>query len=89
MPYRLTLPPSNLRPISDYITALSAKGLPYQGVFTEFILKSAQNKEGIQFSLLKCTMKSMLDRDTALSIKKEREEMLSVMRDQEVGAEEV
>lgn len=88
LPYRLTLPPSNLRPISEYVTTLSSKGLPYQAVTTEFSLVKAQNKEGIEYSLLKCRMKKRLDKPAMVALKKERDEMLSVMRDQEVGAEE-
>ncbi len=88
LPYRLTLPPSNLRAISDYITGVSSKGFPYQAILTEFSLGEKQNKEGIKYSFLHCRIKRYLDVATAREVLEQRVELLSVMRDQAVGAEE-
>lgn len=49
-PYRLTLPPSNMRAMSDYISGVSLKGIPFQLVYTQFSLKSQKNKDGIEYS---------------------------------------
>ena len=88
LPYRLTLPPSNLQAIHEYITSMSSKGVPYQGVVTEFSLKKGQNKEGIEYSLINCKMKEKLSLNMLKEIKKQRDELLSIMREQAVGAEE-
>jgi len=49
-PHRLTLPPSNLRPVDEYVSMLTGKNLPYQLVQTEFSLAGQKNKDGIQYS---------------------------------------
>jgi len=49
-PYRLTVPPSNLKGIDKYITFLSSKGVPYQLARTKFTLNEDKNQDGIVFS---------------------------------------
>jgi hypothetical protein len=88
LPYRLTLPPSNLKAINEYVTTLSAKAIPYQAVITEFSLKPTKNKEGITYSLLACKQKQVLPREEVVKIKKLHDEMLPIMKEQAVGAEE-
>jgi len=51
-PYRLTLPPTNLEAIDEYIRDLTSAGKPYQLVITKFGLKEKTNKEGVAFSYL-------------------------------------
>lgn len=51
-PHRLTLPPTNLEAIDEYIRDLTSAGKPYQLVFTKFGLKEKSNKDGVQFSYL-------------------------------------
>jgi len=52
MPYRLTSPPSNLKAVDLYVSLLTSQGIPYQLIETEFSLRVAQNKEGIEYSEL-------------------------------------
>ena len=51
-PYRLTLPPTNLEAIDEYIRDLTSAGKPYQLVVTKFSLKEKTNKDGVAFSYL-------------------------------------
>jgi len=50
LPYRLTLPPSSLKAIDDYISMMTSKGLPYQLLRTRFGLKKTKNRDGIIYS---------------------------------------
>lgn len=52
MPYRLTVPPSNLKAVDLYVSLLTSQGVPFQLVETSFSLKSAKNKDGIEYSEL-------------------------------------
>jgi len=52
MPFRLTVPPSNLKAVDLYVSLLTSQGVPYQLVETEFSLRLAQNKDGIEYSEL-------------------------------------
>lgn len=52
MPFRLTVPPSNLKAVDLYVSLLTSQGVPYQLVETEFSLRTAQNKDGIEYSEL-------------------------------------
>jgi len=52
MPFRLTIPPSNLKAVDLYVSLLTAQNIPYQLIETEFSLRVAQNKEGIEYSEL-------------------------------------
>jgi len=52
MPYRLTVPPSNLKAVDLYVSLLTSQGIPYQLIETEFSLRVAQNKDGIEYSEL-------------------------------------
>ena len=90
LPSRLTIPPSNLKPIDMYVTILTGKGTPYQLVVTEMSLKKVQNKDGIAYSeLVLRSLSKIEDRDAALRIKAMRAEFLGVMRGQTITAEEV
>lgn len=52
MPYRLTVPPTNLKAVDLYVSLLTSQGVPYQLVMTEFSLRTASNKDGIEYSEL-------------------------------------
>jgi len=52
MPFRLTVPPSNLKAVDLYVSLLTSQGIPYQLIETEFSLRVAQNKEGVEYSEL-------------------------------------
>jgi hypothetical protein len=94
LPYRLTLPPSNLKAIDMFISLLVSKGLPYQLVVTNFMLKKAQNKDGIVFSEIDPKKIGIItDPKKAAFLKQLLSEFKPVMRGQEIvmaeyGAEE-
>ena len=50
MPYRLTVSPMNLSEVDLYVSLLTSTGTPYQLVMTEFSLRPAQNKDGVEYS---------------------------------------
>lgn len=52
MPFRLTVPPSNLKAVDLYVSLLTSLGTPYQLVVSEFSLRTAANKDGIEYSEL-------------------------------------
>ncbi|MBE9570095.1 MAG: hypothetical protein IMF11_05685 [Proteobacteria bacterium] len=52
MPYRLTVPPTNLKAVDLYVSLLTSQGIPYQLVMTEFSLRTASNKDGVEYSEL-------------------------------------
>lgn len=52
MPFRLTVPPSNLKAVDLYVSLLTSQGIPYQLVETEFSLRAVKNKDGIEYSEL-------------------------------------
>jgi hypothetical protein len=52
MPFRLTVPPSNLKAVDLYVSLLTSQGVPYQLVETEFSLRSVKNKDGVEYSEL-------------------------------------
>jgi len=52
IPYRLTVPPSNLKAVDLYVSLLTSQGIPYQLIITEFSLRSTQNKDGVEYSEL-------------------------------------
>ena len=52
MPFRLTVPPTNMKAVDLYVSLLTSQGVPYQLVETEFTLKKATNKDGVEYSEL-------------------------------------
>jgi len=52
MPFRLTVPPTNMKSVDLYVSLLTSQGIPYQLVETEFTLKKVTNKDGIEYSEL-------------------------------------
>ena len=90
LPYRITIPPSNLKAVDLYVSLLTSKGIPYQLIETELSLKKVTNKDGIAYSELEFSkVRAITDMDEAQGIKKLRTEFLGVMRGQTILAEEV
>ena len=52
MPFRLTVPPTNLKAVDMYVSLLTSLNVPYQLVQTEFTLKAVKNNDGIEYSEL-------------------------------------
>lgn len=85
LPHRMTLPPSSLKAIDDYISRLTSKGLPYQLVHTTFKLKEAKNAVGIKYSEIKPERGILItDPEQATNLKKLLRDMKPVMRGQEI-----
>ena len=69
MPIRLTIPPTSLKIIDEYMTHLTNKGLPYQIVKTKFELETAKGA-GMDYSKIKLTMEDHLkDKEGMLQLK--------------------
>jgi len=89
LPLRMTLPPSSLKAIDNYISMLTSKGLPYQLVHTIFKLKETKNKEGIKYSEIKPEKGQLItDQEKALKLRTMLEEFKPIMRGQEIVLEE-
>ena len=89
LPYRLTVPPSNLKAVDLYVSLLTSKGIPYQLVKTKLSLNKVTNKEGIAYSELVMSNGGLItDMLEAKRIKKMRQEFLSVMRGQAIKADD-
>lgn len=89
IPFRLTVPPSNLKEVDKYITNLSGMGIPYQLVETIFSLRETKSKGGIKYSLLVLEAGAQVQhRESALRFKAQRDEWLPIMRGQAVSAVE-
>ena len=89
LPHRMTLPPSSLKAIDDYISRLTSKGLPYQLVHTTFKLKEKPNQDGVKFSEIKPERGILItDPKQAANLKKLLHDLKPVMRGQEIILEE-
>lgn len=89
LPHRMTLPPSSLKAIDDYISRLTSKGLPYQLVHTTFKLKDTKNAKGIKYSEIKPERGLLItDPKQAANLKQLLKDMKPVMRGQEIVLEE-
>ncbi len=88
-PNRLTLPPSNLRELNDYLATLTLKMIPYQLVYTKFTLESAQNKDGIEYSKIVFTpVGSISDPELANLVKTMLVQWMPAMTGQSFGSDE-
>jgi len=89
LPYRLTVPPSNLKAVDLYVSLLTSKATPYQLVRTEISLKKVQNKDGIAYAEMVFENAGVIDtKEEALRIKKLRDEFMITMRGQAIKATE-
>jgi hypothetical protein len=89
LPYRLTIPPSNLKAVDLYVSLLTSKAIPYQLVRTKIKLKKVQNKDGIAYAEMVFENVSMVDtKEAAFRIKKLRDEFMTVMRGQPIKVDE-
>ena len=60
LPSLLIGPPTSLREYSAYAVKLTQKGKPLVIIKTKFSLESAQNKQGIKYSKLVCSLEATL-----------------------------
>jgi len=93
IPYRLTVPPSNLKVVDLYVSLLTAQGIPYQLIETEFGLRSVKNKDGIEYSELILRnvgpSKMIRSREDAMKMKALIAQWKHVMRGGQVLADEI
>ena len=88
VPYRLTVPPSSLRAVDEYLTVLTSKGLPYRAVRTVFSLEPMR-KGGMEWSALKLRHEGVINtKEDAEMILRMKQTFLAAMRYQEVRADE-
>lgn len=64
-PILLTLPPTSIKSLSDYLKRIITKGLKSCRVITKITLKKVQNSTGISYSQAQFSMVSVLDEETA------------------------
>jgi len=84
-PNRLTLPPTNLEAIDEYIRDLTSAGKPYQLVITKFSLREKSNKDGVAYSyLVPETVGYITKPKVADEIKARYHKFKSFMRGQEI-----
>lgn len=89
LPFRLTLPPTSLKPHDAYMVDLSNRRRPYPTVVTEISLAKAKNKGGIEYGQVQMAMAGEInDRDTLIEIRNLRDKLAETMATQEVTADE-
>jgi len=96
IPTRLTVPPSNLKPVNQYITTLAKKAYAYIMAETEFSLKEVKNKDGVAYSQLVLKVKIgekdqphyITDKPTLEGIMAMKKQWLNEMREAEILAAE-
>lgn len=64
-PILLTLPPTSIKSLSDYLKRIITKGLKSYRVITKVTLKKVQNSTGISYSQAQFSMVSVLNEYTA------------------------
>jgi len=73
IPKRLTLPPSNLGQIQDFLIALADANIAYPLATVKFSLSPTKNKDGIEYSLINFEIIDFIDqfeeKEKALEIK--------------------
>uniref|UniRef100_A0A6M3J0V7 Uncharacterized protein n=1 Tax=viral metagenome TaxID=1070528 RepID=A0A6M3J0V7_9ZZZZ len=90
MPFRLTLPPTSIKVMQEYIPLVESRGQPYQLTITEFSLEAAANKDGIKYSRLVCKdVGKITTTKEAYGIKTFIDQWKEVMRGQAIRSEEI
>lgn len=68
LPKRLTLPPSSLGAVQDFLVLLLDRKIPYAAALIEFKLKEAFNKQGIKYSEIVFNPLKVITDETQLRI---------------------
>lgn len=80
-PHRITIPPTSLGVFDQYVATVTDMGMAYQLVYTEFLLKTTPNKDGVVYSELNMKVISAIkDMPTAQAIKTQMEQWAEAMR---------
>lgn len=89
-PFKLTAPPTNLKPIDRYVTQLSSKNAPYQLIRTTFGLVKQKNKDGIEYSELTFDAAGAVDtQEEAAAIAQTVKDLKASMRGLAINSEEM
>ena len=96
IPTRLTVPPSNIKLVNKYVTALAKKSFTYYMAVTRFGLKEASNKDGISYSQLILTVAQdaegvpqyIMNKDLILGVQGMKKKWLNEMREAEIMFQE-
>ena len=88
LPFRLTLPPSNIKALDKYISDLAAMGKRWRQSWTEFKLVPQKNKDGIVYAELVMTHTKDIPWDQAIMAKDIAGKLFPILRD-EVRQEEM
>ena len=89
LPLLLTLPPTSLKNLSDYIALrIVSKGMRSYGVVTKVSLKKAQNAGGINYSQAVFSLAGKLSPEQTKAMAEYSQGIRSITRQLAVGAEE-
>jgi hypothetical protein len=70
IPKRLTLPPSNLGAVQEFLVGLRDRNIPHELAVIRFGLKPSKNKDGIAYSTMTFELKAVItDPETAKALK--------------------
>ena len=81
LPFRLILPPSNIRPFDSYISALVTMGYPWRATVTGFGLKESKNKDGIKYSELSLVPQYVVGKDQVAASREIAKKLSFLMRE--------
>lgn len=88
LPYRMTLPPSNLKAFDSYISALVGRGYPWRMVQTLFGLKPVSNKDGIKYAELSLAAGGVMPAEQVALSKKIADKLMPILRDKDIRFDE-
>lgn len=75
----MTIPPTSLKPLRSYLSALTDKKVSVNTVLTEFKLNNVENREGITYSELALSRGEKLDDSVAAYLLKFKKEILAAL----------
>lgn len=88
LPWRLTMPPTSLVSISEFLSILTDKGLPYTMFFVTFNLEKITGNFNYSKVNLNIDRGDQLPAIDYLAVRKLKDEILSSITEQEISAEE-
>jgi hypothetical protein len=89
LPYRLTLPPSNLKAFDGYISQLVGRGYPWRMVWTSFSLKPTKSKEGITYAEIVMSAAGSISQEQVTIAKRIAEQLMPILRDGDIRSSEL
>jgi hypothetical protein len=89
LPYRLTLPPSNLKAFDGYVSRLVGIGYPWRMVITTFSLKATKNKDGITYAEIVLDAKGQIPKEQIPISKQVADCLMPILRDRDIRPSEL